>query len=223
MRLKSLIVLGAVVASALSGCATGPAPKSYAAFRAENPRSILIVPTMNNTLNVSAPDFFLSTISRPFSERGYYVFPAHMVKKVLEADGLSDPSLIHSADAMRLGSLFGCDSVLLVSIQQWDSKYMVISTTTTVRFDYILKSCKTGAVLWQDTQAMQYTPQTSNSGNPLADLIATAIVAALEKGAPNYMPLTVQANAMAAGVPGQGIPAGPYLPDKYNKDQAVFP
>jgi hypothetical protein len=225
MRWKRLLSVAiAVAASAvLAACASGPQPKNYSSFRAENPRSILVVPALNNTLNVPAPDFFLSTISRPFAERGYYVFPAHMVKRLMEDEGLGDAGLIHAVQANRLGRLFGCDSVLFVTIQQWDSKYAVIKTVTTVRFDYTLKSCKTGATLWEDTQTMAYSPQSNSSGNPLADLIASAIVAALEKGAPNYMPLTIQANALAAGTPGRGVPAGPYLPAQYQKDQAAYP
>jgi hypothetical protein len=225
-RVKGVAALVAVFCAALlSGCATTKiATKSYAEFRSEDPHSILVVPALNNTLNVPAPDFFLSTISRPFAERGYYVFPAHMVARLMEDDGLGDAGLIHKVDSTRLRRLFGCDTVLYVTIQQWDSKYVVISTQTTVKFDYALKSCKTGAVLWEDTQTMVYSPQANNSsGNVLAGLIAQAILAAVEKGAPNYMPLTIQANTLAAGTPGKGIPSGPYLPAQYQHDLAVFP
>lgn len=220
---KTVGLLSLMLAAAcLSGCVTAPTPKSYSAFYAERPRSILVVPTLNNTGNVQAPEFFLSTISRPFAERGYYVFPAHMVKRLLEDDGLSDAGLVHQTDATRFDGLFGCDAVLFVTIQRWDSQYVVLATQTTVAFDYLLKSCKSGEVLWQDKQTMVYKPQGNSSGNLLADLIAQAIIAAMEKGAPNYMPLTTQANATAAGTPGQGLPAGPYLPT-YQQDLAVFP
>ena len=224
MNMFARLALPLALMVALSACATdGLQKKDYAAFRTEHPRSILVVPTLNNTVSVTAPEFFLSTISRPFAERGYYVFPAHMVKRLLEDDGLSDAGLVHSVDARRLDKLFGCDAVLFIVIQQWDSKYALISTTTTVKFDYALKSCKTGTTLWSDTQTMVYSPQANSSGgNALAALIAQAIVAAVEKGAPNYMPLTIQANALAAGTPGQGLPAGPYLPAQYMKDQAAF-
>jgi hypothetical protein len=223
---RYLSVIGTVVLTVfLVSCGTiaGPPPKNYAPFRAESPRSILVVPVLNNTSNVTAPDFFLSTITRPFAERGYYVFPAYMVKKLLQDNGLSDPGLVHSTDPRRLARIFGCDTVLLVDIQQWDSKYVVISTTTTVKFDYTLKSCKSGATLWAYTQTMQYTPQAGNSGNLLADLISQAVVSAIEKGMPNYMPLAVQANAIAAGTVGQGLPAGPYLPSVYGADEKQFP
>ena len=220
-RVTAVLAAVALTAS-LSACATAPTPKDYSSFRSENPKSILIVPALNNTVSVNAADYFLSTISRPFAERGYYTFPAYMVKRVLEQDGLSDAGLVHSADSSRLGGLFGCDTVLYVNIDRWDSQYIVFATTTTVKLAYTLKSCRTGASLWTDTQEIVYQPQRSSGGNPLADLVAMAIVAAIQKAAPNYIPLAQQANAQAAFMPGQGIPAGPYLPAHLH-DQAVFP
>jgi hypothetical protein len=41
-------------------------------------------------------------------------------------------------------------------------------------------------------------------------LLANAIVAAIAKAAPNYMPLAHQANNGAINLKGTGIPAGPY-------------
>jgi hypothetical protein len=223
---KKLISAASVLVSALSlsACATvAPSGKDYSTFRADSPRSILVVPALNNSPNVNAPEFFHSTVSRPFGDRGYYVFPAHMVKRVMEDEGLADPGLIHSTDPTRLHGLFGCDAVLYVTIQKWESKYVVLATNTTVEFDYSLKSCKTGAKLWDDKRVMVYSPQANNSsGNLLADLLAQALISAIEKGMPNYIPLTQQANLQAAALPGQGLPAGPYLPSQYGKDTAIF-
>ena len=212
-----------LIAIFLSGC-VAVKPKNYSSFRAEDPHSILVVPVLNNSTSVTAPDYFLSTISRPFAERGYYVFPANMVKGILEQNGLADAALVHNADPQRLDVLFGCSAVLLITVEKWQSQYVILATTTTVQFDYVLKSCKTGATLWEDMRTMQYSPQASNgSGNPLADLVAQAIVAAIEKAEPNYMPITQQANLLAASTAGQGLPAGPYLEAKYHKDLDQFP
>ena len=217
MRASHFPALAALAACVtLSACATTPpTPKDFSALTAERPRSILVVPALNNTVDVRAPDYFVSTISRPFAERGYYVFPANMVKRVLEEDGLADAGLVHSVDSRKVGAAFGCDTVLYVTIQRWDSKYVVLATQTTVKFDYVLKSCKTNAVLWNNSQELVYSPQANNnSGNPLAALIAQAIISAMEKGAPNFMPLTTQANALAAGDPVNGLPQGPYFASK---------
>ena len=218
------IGLSAVMVLGLAACATPPTPRDYSALRAENPRSILVVPALNNTVSVDAADIFLSTVSRPFAERGYYVYPANMVRSLLNEDGLSDAGLIHSTDARRLERLFGCDSVLYISIDKWESQYAIIATSTNVEFQYSLKSCKTGQELWASHQALSYSPQqNNNSGNPLANLIAQAIIAAMEKAAPNYIPLAQQSNLLAAARVGFGLPAGPYLPTAYGKDLEQFP
>ncbi len=222
-RDTSKLIPAVLLAALISGC-QAVKPKDYSAFRSEDPRSILVVPALNNSTSVTAPDFFFSTVSQPFAERGYYVFPANMVKSVLEQNGLADPGLVHNADPRRLDALFGCSAVLLITIEKWQSQYVVLATTTTVQFEYIMKSCKTGATIWQDQRTMEYSPQAnSGGGNPLAALVAQAIIAAIEKADPNYMPLTRQANLLAASSTGQGLPAGPYLADKYHKDMDQFP
>lgn len=216
-RRHVVVVAAALVAAGLSmGCATAP-KKDYTAFRSENPRSILAVPVVNRSVEVTAADLFLSTLTVPLAERGYYVFPVDVVKHLLDDDGLSDSVLVHGADTRKLCSLFGADSVLYVSIERWDAKYLVLSTQVTVSFDYTLKGCRTGDAIWNNKRTMVYAPQNQSSGNPLADLIVMAASAAVTKAAPNYMPLARQANGMTFAYPGPGIPAGPYHPE-YLKD-----
>jgi len=217
---KAILIL--ISALALGGCATPVAKYDYTTFRNNHPHSILVLPARNETINVDAPDYFLSTLSRPFGERGYYVFPAHMVKRTLEDNGLSDTDMVYQAETQRIGRLFDCDAALYVTIERWDSQYVVLATQTTVQFLYELKSCDNGEVLWTNRAQMVYSPQASSSGNILADVIAQAIVAAVEKAAPNYMPLARQANLAAAATPGQGVPAGPYLPEQYRSDTEQY-
>jgi len=77
---------------------------------------------------------------------------------------------------------------MYVRIDRWDSKYLVIQTTTTVELDYTLKSAKDGSTLWTRHQTLAYTPQ-NNGGGGIAGLIAAAVIAAVEKAKPNYIPL----------------------------------
>jgi hypothetical protein len=221
MKIQVATLLAA--AALATGCVSKPPMKDYSAFRAADPHSILVLPALNNTVAVDAPENFLSTVSRPFAERGYYVFPAHMVKSLLEKEGLADTGLIYQADTRRLNQLFNCDMALYISIEKWEAQYVIFKTYTTVAFQYTLKSCKTGETLWSNHTAMTYTPQNSSSANPLAALIADAIVAAMEKAAPRYIPLAQQANLLAAATAGSGIPGGPYQPALYKKDVAQFP
>jgi hypothetical protein len=161
-------------------------------------------------VDVDAPDYFLSTISRPIAERGYYVFPVNLTKRVMEDDGLSDANMVHAQDPTKLGKMFGADSIMYITIDRWDARYLVFSTTVTVELEYVLKSGTTGETLWKHHQPVFYQPQNSSGGNPLATLIVAAVTAAIAKAKPNYIPLAQQANALSVGTHGQGLPAGPY-------------
>ncbi|HTN51929.1 MAG TPA: GNA1162 family protein [Anaeromyxobacter sp.] len=214
--LRLAAALLAALALGAAGCVTAPPAKNYDAFKAADPHSILIVPVVNNTGNVEAPSFFLSTLPVPVAELGYYVFPTHLVMRMLEDDGLSDANLVHQADPVRLCGLFGADSVLYVTIQSWNAKYLVFNTTVEVSFEYVLKDGKTGTTLWNDKRTVQYSSGQGggSSGNPLADLVAMAVAAAVTKAAPDYMPLARQANDQVLTTPGVGLLYGPYHPQR---------
>ena len=143
-----------------------------------------------------------------------------MVRSVLADDGLSDANLVHSGDPRRLGELFGADAVLYIAIERWDAKYVILSTTVTVDLSYILRSTHTGQELWKDHRVIVYSPQ-NNGGSGIAGLIADAIVAAVTKAAPNYLPLAKQANFDAVNLKGTGLPAGPH-DSFYLKDQSDY-
>ncbi len=215
---SKLMLAGALLV--LSGCAHKPPRADYTALRSEAPRSILVVPAISKSIDVNAPDYFLVTIAQPLAERGYYVFPVNMVKSVLADDGLSDANLVHAGDPRRLGELFGTDAVMYISIERWDAKYLVLSTSVTVELNYSLKSAHTGNELWKNHQVLVYSPQQSNAAG-IAGLIANAISAAVTKAAPNYIPLAVQANNQAITVKGTGLPAGPHN-SLYGKDTTDF-
>lgn len=201
-------VLMIVIAVTFAGCATAP-PKDYTRFNAARPNSILIVPAVNNSVEVTASDYFLATISIPLAESGYYVFPINMVKRMLEDDGLSDSSLVHNASVEKLSNLFGADAVLYVTINQWDAQYLVLTTQVTVDLAYTIKDGRTGATLWEHQQKMVYAPSSSGGGG-IGSIVAMAVTAAITKASPNYIPLARQANALTFTYPGPGIPPGRY-------------
>jgi hypothetical protein len=198
-------LLAAATAATLFACAAPQ--KDHAALMAAQVRSILVVPVMNRSVDVTAPDYFLSTVPVPLAERGYYVFPVNLVKRLLEDDGLADPGLVHAADTPRLASIFGADAVLYVTIERWDARWILLSTKVTVEFSYVLRDGKTGAALWAEHQTMQYATNDGGGG-----LLGAVINAAVARAAPNYMPLARQANATALAYPGPGFPAGPHHP-----------
>jgi hypothetical protein len=165
------IALLAAVAAVATGCVTAK-QKDYAKFVAAQPRSILVVPVMNKSVSLTASDYFLSTIPIPLAERGYYVFPVNLVKRLLEDEGLADPGLVHSADTTRLASMFGADAV---------------------------QDGKTGDTLWEDAQTMVYASG-DGGGGLLGAIVSAAITKAAPDYMP--LARQANANAMRYPGPG---------------------
>lgn len=203
------IVLSALILAVLTGCVAQPVKQDMSAFHAAAPRSILVVPTINKSLDVDAPNYVLATLPVPIANKGYYVFPVNTTKYVLEQEGFYEGERIHQMATPDLAKLFGADAVLYVSINRWDAQYALITTVVTVEFDYRLVS-KDGVEIWKESKRMQYQPQNNNSGSPIAMLVVAVVNAAVTRAAPNYMPLTRQANqeVFISGV--NAIPDGPY-------------
>ncbi len=199
-----------LVSVLLMGCVTQPTKKDMSAFTAAAPRSILVVPTINKSLDVDAPSYVLAALPIPIAEKGYYVFPVNTTKYVLEQEGYYEGERIHQQPTESLAKLFGADAVLYVSINRWDAKFALITTTVTVEFDYRLVS-KDGTEIWKENKRMQYSPQNNNSGgSPMALIISAVINAAIARAAPNYMPLTQQANQQVFVMGVNPLPDGPY-------------
>jgi hypothetical protein len=190
------------------GCAAPP-KKDFSAFRAAAPRSILVVPTINRSLDVDAPNYVLAALPVPIGEKGFYVFPVNTTKYVLEQEGYYEGERIHQQPTPVLAKLFGADAVLYVAINRWDAQFALFTTVVTVDFDYRLVA-KDGTEIWKENKKLQWQPQNSNSGSPLGILVGAVINAAIARAAPNYMPLTAQANQEVFFLSPNAIPNGPY-------------
>lgn len=209
--MKRRLALMSLSLLALTGCVTQPAKKDMSAFSAAAPRSILVVPVVNKSLDVDAPNYVLSTLPVPIAEKGYYVFPVNTTKVVLEQEGFYEGERIHEQPASTLAKLFGSDAVLYVTINRWDAQFALITTTVTVDFTYRLVS-KNDVVIWEERKQMRYQPDNSNNNaaTPLAAVLSAVISAAMTRAAPNYMPLTRQANQQVFILGTNPLPDGPY-------------
>jgi hypothetical protein len=183
-------------------------------FNAHRPRSILVVPAVNDTTEVSASSVFMTTITLPLAERGYYVFPVYLTDVILKDFGLAEAGHIQQIPTTRFYDLFGADAVLFVTIKDWSTKYLVVSSSVDVEIEYVLKDTRTSQILWQNS-----VKQSHGSGvsvNP----ITMAVNAAMNALMTDYLPLAHKANAIAFQPP-KGLPVGPYHPE-YQKDSARF-
>ncbi len=196
--------------SMLSACATQIPKAQLSAFKAAKPHSILVVPAVNRSLFVAAPNYLLSSLTIPLADKGYYVFPVNTVKMVLEQEGLYEPEKMAELAPDRLAAMFGADCILYVQINRWDTQYWVLGAAVTVDMDYRIVD-KSGQEIWKASKRMSYTPQNNvSAGGVLGTLIASAVSAAMTRAAPDYMPLVNQANAQVFYLGPTALPPGPY-------------
>lgn len=207
--IKGFCVLAVVLLA--TGCANHkPNSGHLGAFHNAAPRSILVLPPVNESTDPQATTSVLATLPFFLEEKGYYVFPVNTVKTLLEYEGYYEPAEAHAAPPEQLANLFKADAILYVTIHQWTSKYLLLSTSTEVDFEYRIVNAD-GGLLWTQRRRMVYTPN-QNNNNGLAGLIVAAIAAAAERAKPNYLMLTRQANNTVFN--GQyGLPPGPYDPN----------
>jgi len=189
-----------------SGCATiQKTPKSelYPAMYQEMPKTVLVLPAINQSTAADAPNLYTSTIAQPLSNAGFYVLSTEVTQKFLENEGLTTGEQLSSVPAQKFADIFGADAVLYVTINKWETNYFVIGGNVTVGISYVLKSTKTGAELWTYANEVRInTSGDSNNGGLLGALIATAINTVNQ----DYVPIARRVNYMALNT----IPFGGY-------------
>ncbi len=217
MKLQ-LLLLGTFVGLIIQGCVSSPPKPDYSQFFENHPRSIVVVPAFNNTTAVDAPVVFDTTVTRPFAERGYYVFPVFLTRDVLIDMGLSDEGVLSEVTPQRFKEVFGADAVLHVTIKEWVTTYVILNSSVRVTIHYKLVDTSSGAVLWEQTRtAINQGSAGGGGGGLIGALVAAAVNAAITASAVDYRPLAIQANTMAVNPKGVGLPAGPYHPE-FQKD-----
>ncbi len=101
----------------LVGCET--VSKDYTLFREHQPRSILVIPPLNESVDESASYGYLSTVTQPLAEMGYYVFPVAVIDQFLKENGLPTPGEMHDIPLDKIDEIIGADAVLYITIKEY--------------------------------------------------------------------------------------------------------
>ena len=187
-----------------SGCTTVP-KKDYTAFRQSNPRSILVLPPINESNEIIAPYSLLTTVTRPLSELGYYVVPVVLADHLLKENGLVLPAEMHQAPLEKLRSVFGADAVLYITIEKYGSKYQLLASNTMVFARAKLLDTRTGTELWQGRANATYGGQSG--------LIEALVEQVLNKLVDQAHNVAAMASFQLVTLPGQGLLKGPRHPE----------
>lgn len=103
----------------LAGCAAPQRNVDYGAFRESKPASILVLPPLNTSVDVTATAAVLSQATLPLAESGYYVIPVAVMDETFKQNGLTSADEIHELPATRLREIFGADAALYMTVKQY--------------------------------------------------------------------------------------------------------
>jgi hypothetical protein len=199
--------LFAVTLALLAGCVAKP--YDYTNFRAHPPRSLLVLTPLNESTDVRGTYGYLSSVTYPLAEMGFYVYPVAVVDQFMKENGMPTAGEMHQIPLDKIREVFGADAVLYLKVKQYGSKYQIITSTTIVTGEGKLVDVKTGATLWEGTATAQ---QSSSSGNILADLIVAAVDQAINSSTDQAHNLAVQVNSQLFMTKDHGLLYGPYFP-----------
>ncbi len=137
------------IVALLAACAGPATQRDYTAFKNSQPRSILLLPPLNNTSDVQASYGMLSQMTRPVAEAGYYVVPVAVMDETFKQNGLTAPADIQAVSPAKLSEIFGADAALYSEVTQYGSVYQVLDSKIVVEASAKLVDLRTGDVLWE--------------------------------------------------------------------------
>lgn len=216
-RLTQLVV-GACVLALFAGCAERKTT-DYAAFKQSRPKSILIVPPLNNSPDVKASYSMLAQVTYPLAEAGYYVMPVALVAETFRQNGMTTPADIHELPMAKLHEIFGADAALYVTVSDYGTRYMVLSSATIVTASAKLVDLKSGTTLWTGTASASSEEGRQNQGGLIGMLITAAVnqvISSVQEDA-GYPIAGITSARLLSPNPNGGILYGPRSP-KYGTD-----
>jgi hypothetical protein len=145
MRSLVLALLASIV-----GCASTNKPATdYSAFRQHHPTSIVVLPPLNNTVDLRATYSSLSSVTAPLAESGYYVFPVALVDQTFKENGLTTPGDMHQVSPAKLHEIFGADAALYITITRYGANSALLGGDVVVSAQAVLIDTRTSTKLWE--------------------------------------------------------------------------
>jgi len=217
---RILCIIGGLVALlALTGC-VATKPYDYTNYRLHPPRSILVLPPLNESTDVKGTYSYLSTVTKPIAEHGYYVFPVAVVDQFLKENGMPSAGEMHQVPLNKVMEVVGADAVLFITLKRYGTKYEVVNSATVVEVHARLVDTRTGLLLWDGTGTARYDSSDSDDNpddggfldgliNGLIDATVDQIFNTATDAAHDMCP---EANRILLEKDHRRLPYGPYHP-----------
>ncbi|MDR2015255.1 MAG: DUF799 domain-containing protein [Azoarcus sp.] len=170
---RHVVVSGAALL--LCACATQTAQRDYTAFRESRPRSILVMPPVNQSPEVKATASFLATSTRPLAESGYYVIPVALSDEMLKQNGVTVAEEAHAIELGKLREIFGADAALYVTVTRFGTSYRLVNSVVEAAASARLVDIRTAQELWSGTAVVALGNDNSGGGGLIGALVSAVV------------------------------------------------
>ncbi|MBF0452334.1 MAG: DUF799 family lipoprotein [Candidatus Magnetomorum sp.] len=175
MKNKIICLIVLWIGLNLSACTSTPRkPYDYRSYLKHMPTSILVLPPVNQSLEVMAPYMYLSIVTRPLAEKGYYVYPVAVIDALMKENGVTSPAEMHQIPLNKIKEIIDPDAILYMTIKKWGTKYMVIDSQTTIHISARLIDTNSGKTLWQSEK--QLIKSANDNANNIAEMLISALI-----------------------------------------------
>ena len=210
----AILIISSIII--INSCAT---PFDYTAFKESRPRSILVMPVANRSMDVMAPATYLSTSVYPLAESGYYVIPVALSEEMFKQNGYMVADEAHTIEYEKLYEIFHADAALYIVVTKFGISYRITASVAEAEANVRLIDLRTGLEIWSGSAyAYDNSGATSSSGSLAGMLISAAVNQAVNVLSNKAHEVGRKANRqmLTAGYQ-NGILYGPYHP-KYGTD-----
>lgn len=174
---KTMLLVVASILMTLTGCANQAVQKvDYTAFKQAQPKSLLVLPPLNDSPDVAATASVLSVVTYPLAESGYYVMPVSLMSETFRQNGMVNPPEIHSVSPAKLKEIFGADAALYIKINKYGTTYTVLNSAAVVTAEAKLVDLASGSTLWTGSASASSAENNNNNQGGLAGALIAAIV-----------------------------------------------
>ena len=174
------------------------------------PRSILVLPPRNESIEPEAIYGALASATYPLAENGYYVFPVAVVDGMMRENGLPTPFEMHQVSLAKLREVFACDAVLYLTITEWGTSYMILDSQTEVAIRGELVDAVTGQTLWAGEHS---EARSAGGGGDLLGMVIGSVVNQIATSIDDpSKAIAAEVNVELLRGAHRGWPVGPYHP-----------
>ncbi len=137
------------------GCAGGTPVNVAPDYKDRAPRSVAVLPVLNETVSLKAPEVFRPLLLNKLSQKGYETPSLSFIDGRLREKDIREAGQVNSLTFQELGKLLGVDALLYAYVTEFSTTYIVAYASMTVGARFELKDAKTGEKLWDSEKQVK--------------------------------------------------------------------